>query len=296
MKGILTTTLVLLVSVSSFAQNRLQRRIDYIEKYKDIAIREMQDYGIPASITLAQGILESGDGTSELARDANNHFGIKCHSDWEGERVYHDDDEDNECFRKYEHAEASFRDHSLFLKNRSRYSALFALDPYDYEAWAEGLKDAGYATNRRYPELLIGIIEDYELYKYDKMHYDEEEEEVVADGHTILEHRSGLSYVIAYSGDNWNRLSLEVDVAIDKLIEYNDLTWDTPLEEGMIIFIERKNRRGYDDTHRVGDGETMHSISQKYGMRLMQLYKRNNMLPGEEPRVGETLVLRGYRD
>ncbi len=295
MKSILTTVLLVVMSAASFGQN-LQRRLDYIEKWKNTAIREMQQYGIPASITLAQGILESADGTSELAREANNHFGIKCHSDWQGERVYHDDDADNECFRKYDNAQQSFRDHSLFLKNRSRYSALFTLDPYDYEGWAEGLKGAGYATDRHYPERLIKIIEDYQLYQYDKMRYDEEEEILLSEEHTVLTHRSGLKYVLIREGDSWNRLSLEVDVEIDRLIDYNDLTWDSDLEEGMIIFLERKYRKGYDDTHRVGDGETMHSISQKYGMRLMQLYKRNNMQPGEEPRVGETLVLRGYRD
>lgn len=296
MKVLFSTLLVLTLALPSFGQGLSQTRLNYIDKYKNIAIREMQEYGIPASITLAQGILESGDGNSELAREGNNHFGIKCHNDWTGERMYHDDDEDDECFRVYEHAEASFRDHSLFLKNKSRYAALFRLDPYDYEAWAEGLKDAGYATNRRYPELLIKIIEDYELYQYDRMRYDETAGIVADEGHTIRKHPSGLDYVIIKAGDDWNKLSLEVDVTLDRLIEYNDLTWDTQLEEGMIIFLEKKRRKGYDDTHRVGDGETMHSISQKYGMRLSQLYKRNGMLPGQEPRVGETLVLRGYRD
>lgn len=283
-----------MLSIPSFGQ-LLQRRLDYIEEYKNIAIREMNEYGIPASITLAQGILESADGQSELARLANNHFGIKCHSSWQGEKVYHDDDEDNECFRKYESAEESYRDHSLFLRNGRRYSSLFTLDPYDYEAWAEGLKDAGYATDRSYPERLVKIIEDYSLEQYDKMRYDPEEDEVVSGEHEIKTHPSGLKYVIVRVGDNWNRLSLEVDVEIDKLIEYNDFTWDTQLEEGMIIYLERKNRKGYTDTHRVGDGETMHSIAQRYGMRLEQLYRRNHMLPGQEPVPGEVLVLRGYR-
>lgn len=296
MKGLFATATAVLISITALGQGTLQRRIDYIEKWKNVAIREMHLYGIPASITLAQGILESGDGRSDLARESNNHFGIKCHSDWKGERVYHDDDEDNECFRKYDNAEQSFRDHSLFLKERSRYAALFTLDPFDYKGWAKGLKDAGYATDRHYPDRLITIIEDYQLDQYDKMRYDPDADKLVSDGHVVMIHASGLEYIVVHAGDNWNRLSIEVDVTIDKLVDYNDLTWDSKLEEGMIIFLERKNRKGYDDTHRVGDGETMHSISQKYGMRLMQLYKRNNMMPGEEPRVGETLVLRGYRN
>lgn len=294
MKPFFTIASVILLSLSSIGQN-LQRRLDYIAKWKNTAIQEMQEYGIPASITLAQGILESADGTSELARVGNNHFGIKCHSDWQGERIYYDDDEDNECFRKYTSADESFRDHSLFLANRSRYSALFALDPHDYESWAEGLKVAGYATDRHYPERLIRIIEDYELYQYDKMRYDEDEEVLALESHTIQIHASGLKYVVARSGDSWNRLSLEVDVEIDRLIYFNDLTWDSSLEEGMIIFLEKKYRKGYQAAHRVGDGETMHSISQRYGMRLVELYKRNSMQPGEEPRVGETLMLRSYR-
>lgn len=279
-----------------FGQSRSEIRKAYIQKYKNIAIREMQEYGIPASITLAQGILESADGTSELAVEGNNHFGIKCHSDWNGERMYHDDDEDNECFRVYEHAEASFRDHSLFLKQKSRYAALFRLDPYDYEGWAKGLKDAGYATNSRYPELLIGIIENNELHKYDHMEYTPDGNLVASSGHQVRIHPSGLEYVIAEQGDNWNHLSLEVDVTIDRLLRYNDLTWDTELKPGMTIFLERKYRRGYVDQHRAEPGETMYSISQRFGIRLDRLYKRNRMLPGQEPAVGELIVLRGYRD
>lgn len=283
-----------LLSIPSFGQ-LLQRRLDYIDEYKNIAIREMNEYGIPASITLAQGILESADGQSELARLANNHFGIKCHSSWEGERVYHDDDEDNECFRKYDNAEASYRDHSLFLRNGRRYSSLFDLDPFDYEAWAKGLKDAGYATDRHYPDRLIKIIEDYSLHQYDNLRYDPDEDAIVSGEHEIRIHPSGLEYVVVRAGDNWNRLSIEVDVEIDRLVRYNDFTWDTQLEEGMTIFLERKNRKGYTESHRVGDGETMHSISQRYGMRLEQLYRRNHMMPGQEPVPGEVLVLRGYR-
>jgi hypothetical protein len=147
------------------AQN--MSRAEYIAKYKDLAIAEMNQYGIPASITLAQGVLESGDGNSELARKAKNHFGIKCHSSWEGKKVYHDDDEAQECFRKYPTVAASYRDHSVFLQ-KARYAALFELSITDYKGWAKGLRKAGYATNPKYADLLIKIIEDNQLYVYDK--------------------------------------------------------------------------------------------------------------------------------
>jgi flagellum-specific peptidoglycan hydrolase FlgJ len=155
-----------------FAQSEV--RLAYIERFKDIAIFEMQTHKIPASIKLAQGILESGDGSSRLARDANNHFGIKCHTDWTGKRVYHDDDEKGECFRKYKDPAESYRDHSLFLVERSRYRALFELEITDYKAWAKGLRAAGYATNPKYSDLLIRIIEDYQLYQYDNVFFHRE--------------------------------------------------------------------------------------------------------------------------
>ena len=148
----------------------------YIKKYKGVAIREMKKHGIPASITLAQGILESGSGKSYLAKEANNHFGIKCHEDWKGKRIYHDDDEKNECFRSYKDPDESFRDHSEFLTTRSRYAFLFEESPTDYKAWAKGLKKAGYATNRKYPQLLIDLIEKYELHKYDLEGYHENDD------------------------------------------------------------------------------------------------------------------------
>lgn len=147
--------------------------IDYIGTYKNIAIDKMLKYKIPASITLAQGILESGNGLSTLAKKANNHFGIKCHSGWKGKRVYHDDDKRNECFRKYPSAEGSFNDHSMFLTSRGRYEFLFDLKPDDYKAWAKGLKKAGYATDRKYPKKLVTFIQTFELYKYDDLVLDE---------------------------------------------------------------------------------------------------------------------------
>ncbi len=166
MKKILYTSCLLLAAEFSVGQNRVPQYDAYIENYSGVAIEKMNQYGIPASITLAQGILESGAGQSPLAVEANNHFGIKCH-DWTGPTIRHDDDEKQECFRKYEFAKESYDDHSKFLTTRNRYAFLFNLDKTDYKAWAKGLKEAGYATDPNYPTRLIKIIEDYELYKYD---------------------------------------------------------------------------------------------------------------------------------
>ena len=146
-----------------------KQTLAYIRKYAPIAVKEMHQNKIPASITLAQGILESGRGRSELALKSNNHFGIKCHTQWKGERVYHDDDEEGECFRKYQYVETSYDDHSAFLTKRKRYAFLFNYDAKDYKKWARGLKKAGYATDKKYPNKLIGIIENYKLYEFDNV-------------------------------------------------------------------------------------------------------------------------------
>lgn len=167
MKKILYTSLLLLTELSVIGQTKNVQYEAYIKDYSPIAIEKMQEYGIPASITLAQGILESGAGQSRLAKEANNHFGIKCHKDWTGETIHHDDDALQECFRKYTQAKQSYDDHSLFLTTRDRYAFLFKLDKTDYASWAKGLKEAGYATDPKYPERLIKIIEDYELYRFD---------------------------------------------------------------------------------------------------------------------------------
>ena len=153
---------------NNFENPEISNTFEYIEYFKDIAMQEMIDYGIPASITLAQGILESGSGKGRLAVEANNHFGIKCHK-WDGDKIFHDDDKKNECFRKYENPQTSFRDHSVFLTTRSRYEFLFDFKIDDYVSWSEGLKKAGYATDPNYPQKLINIIERYKLYEYDKI-------------------------------------------------------------------------------------------------------------------------------
>ena len=197
---------------------------DYISTFKTIAKEEMQKTGIPASITLAQGILESGSGKGRLAVEANNHFGIKCH-DWTGMKIYHDDDEDQECFRKYKNAETSFKDHSVFLTGRKRYANLFKLKKNDYKGWAKELRRAGYATDKRYPQKLISLIERYQLYKYD--------EEVLGEPYTevtsILEH-------VVVKGDTLYSISKKYNLSIEKLKALNNIE-DTNLSIGQVLKI-----------------------------------------------------------
>lgn len=218
--------------------------VDYIGTYKDIAIRKMEEYKIPASITLAQGILESGNGLSELTRKANNHFGIKCHSSWRGQKVYHDDDRRGECFRKYPSAEGSFNDHSKFLTGRGRYEFLFDLRPDDYKAWAKGLKKAGYATDRKYPKKLISFIENFELYKYDDLVLDDKAYKKYAKAHALeipeetrvvvvekeeksssgrVAYRSSIATYTVDKGDTLYSIAREHDLTVDELKELNKL-------------------------------------------------------------------------
>ncbi len=206
---------------------------EYIEQYKEIAKDNMRKHGIPSSITLAQGVLESGAGTGVLARKANNHFGIKCHNGWTGERVHHDDDAAQECFRKYEHSAESYRDHSLFLTTRNRYANLFKLDKGDYEAWAKGLRAAGYATDVKYPEKLIGLIERYELYKID--------EEVLGSNYRPVVKVSEMpmddkSYRVS-QGDTLYSISRKFSVTVDELMKINQLS-DNAISIGQILKIK----------------------------------------------------------
>jgi flagellum-specific peptidoglycan hydrolase FlgJ len=187
---------------------------NYIENYQGIAKDEMKQYGIPASITLAQGILESGAGRGELSKKANNHFGIKCHKGWTGDSVYHDDDRDQECFRKYKDPETSFRDHSLFLTQRSRYSELFDLKKDDYKAWANGLRKAGYATDPKYPQKLIGIIERYNLSEFD---------EDVLGKNSKKKKTTNIATHSVKKGDTLYSISRKYNIEVEKLKEYNGL-------------------------------------------------------------------------
>lgn len=202
----------------------------YIAEFAPIAQEEMKLYRIPASITLAQGILESGAGRGDLTRRANNHFGIKCH-DWEGERVYHDDDHRGECFRKYKDAKYSYRDHSLFLANRGRYSELFELDPDDYRGWAKGLRKAGYATDRRYPDKLIDLIERYELYRYDA-----ETLGKASPVYTSVEREISDSYVVR-KGDTLYSIAKRYNTTVEELKRNNDLVGNT-ISIGQVLNIK----------------------------------------------------------
>lgn len=274
----------------------------YIEKWHKVAIAEMRDYGIPASITLAQGILESSNGQSDLAKEANNHFGIKCHLDWKGERVYKDDDAKGECFRSYKNAEESFRDHSLFLSTRSRYAPLFKESPTDYKAWAKGLKKAGYATNKKYADLLINLIERYDLHKYDNLDFEPKQEEVPEqesrpssiDQPIVQLSSNKVKYIVVKNGDSFESIADFADCKAEDLLDYNDLRYDASLEEGQIIYLQPKRRRAAREHrfHIVQDGEDMYGISQKFGVRLEKLYRRNNLKVGQQPKVGRRLELR----
>lgn len=274
----------------------------YIKKYRKVAIHEMKAYGIPASITLAQGILESGNGKSYLATKANNHFGIKCHEDWKGKRVFYDDDKKGECFRSYKDADESFRDHSEFLSNRSRYAFLFEESPTDYKAWAKGLKKAGYATNRKYPQLLIDLIEKYKLHEYDLDGFNENTEvdsvavepEFEIDPFQVNVSTNEVKYIEAKEGDTFETIAVQVDVRVHKLVNYNDMAFDSKLQVGDRIYTQPKRRKASveHEYHTVEAGETMHSISQKFGIKLQYLYKWNDMPVGAQPFKGQVLKMR----
>ena len=276
-------------------------REEYILSYKDIAIAEMQRSGIPASITLSQGMLESDNGNSRLARQANNHFGIKCHG-WKGKKIYHDDDEKNECFRKYKNANESFIDHTDFLMNGPRYVSLFSLDQTDYQGWAKGLKEAGYATSPSYADVLIRIIEENKLYLFDKpakrkpeeiARVDVEEFTAEVPYRKILT-RNRINYIIVQEGDTYQGLSEELDMMPFELARYNEIERDSKLVPGQLLYIQPKRSRasvGFRH-HTVEEGQTMYQISQMYGVRLHKLYKKNLMEEGTEPEPGDVLWLR----
>lgn len=291
-------------------------RQDYIELYAPFAVQEMLISGVPASITLAQGILESGDGNSLLAREANNHFGIKCHGMWDGKKYYMDDDAKNECFRVYGTVFDSYRDHSEFLSTRDRYASLFELRRTDYKGWAHGLKKAGYATNPKYPALLIKIIEENDLAKFDRMKNppkgkrpatespkDEFEgdkpnstkpnEAIVSTQQRQMYLRNDIRYVRVQKGDTYKSLERMLQVREWQILSYNDKAKGAPLVPGEIIYLQPKRNKNPDkDYHFVAEGETLRWISQEYGVKLKRLYKYNELNLGEEPAVGQKVWLR----
>jgi LysM repeat protein len=289
-KSIVTLFLLLVCIFTVSAQQRNQLYLDYIEKYHQEAIEQMQRYHIPASITLAQGLLESGAGRSTLTRKSNNHFGIKCGSDWRGHKTYHDDDAKGECFRVYKNARESFEDHSRFLAGKNRYASLFTLKVTDYKGWAHGLKKAGYATNPAYATKLIQIIELYDLDRFDNGKL---KGTWIANPHEPFL-ANGLLYIVARSGDTFESLSDEFDISARKLRKYNDLYKRYTLQQGDIIYLEKKNRRAHKSykQHVVKSGDSMYSISQRYGIRLERLYKMNDKSVDYTPVLGEVLRLR----
>ena len=286
--------LILIISCLTLqAQTRNKQYEAYIKKYRELAVEEMKKYHIPASITLAQGLLESGAGQSALARKSNNHFGIKCGSDWYGKTVSHDDDARGECFRAYKHPKDSYEDHSKFLAGRPRYASLFNLNITDYRGWARGLKKAGYATNPRYADQLIGIIELYELYKYDDKNYLKWIKKNPNPHQTYI--ANDLLYIVVRAGDSWKSISQEFDISQKKLRKYNDLYKGYALQVGDILYLEKKNKKADKEhiVHVLRAGESMYSISQKYGIRLKNLYKLNKMDEDDPaPEIGTILRLR----
>jgi len=288
---------------------------EFIEKYSPVAMEEMRRHGIPASIKLAQGILESGFGNSELAVNANNHFGIKCHG-WGGGSYLYDDDARNECFRLYDDPKQSWLDHSQFLLTRPRYAFLFELDIMDYKGWARGLRKAGYATNPRYPQLLTRIIEEHRLTRFDQKAMDmsaqrpanmprsssegnlhtgkrEDFAPVPAPGPRKERNNNRIRYVYAREGDTPESLAEELDMWTWQITRYNELEDGRQIRPGQIVYLQPKRRRGEESYHITRRGETMYDISQQYGVRLRHLYRRNVLEPGEEPKPGQKILLRG---
>lgn len=290
---------------SLYTQTRVSTYENYIRKYSDLAVKHMEKYRIPASITLAQGILESGAGMSDLARRSNNHFGIKCHRGWKGGKVYAKDDTPNDCFRRYKNVEDSYQDHSEFLAYSSRYEALFKLSITDYKGWARGLQKSGYATDRAYANKLIKLIEDYELYRFDDKKYrkgvsrKERKEQRERDAAQVswthqpyITH--GLLYVIAVEGDTFASIAREFGFKEKDLLKFNEVPEDFPLSEGDIVYFQNKKKRADKqyEFHTVQVGESMYSISQKYGIQLRNLYRLNKKNYDYVPEEGDILKLR----
>lgn len=268
----------------------------YIDMYKYAAMQEMKVYKIPASITLGQGILESASGNSKLAKDCNNHFGIKCRKNWTGPHCLADDDAPNECFRGYASAMESYRDHSLFLKENSRYAPLFTYSVTDYKSWATGLKTAGYATNPAYAATLIGVIEKYRLTMYDSIVLlgedyfspDTQAQRVIMHG--------GLASVLAKKGETPESIAKEFELGTWQVYKYNDLKKGEALQPGEIVYLKPKRRKGDTAFHIVTQGESMRGISQDHAIKLKQLYKKNHLKPGQQVKPGERLYLQKKAD
>ena len=328
MKNILKLSIFLLVG-GVFPSNAQPPKAyitkgEYIAMYYADAVRDMLKTGVPASITMGQGMLESANGNSSLAKNAKNHFGIKCHDNWNGGTYIMDDDTKNECFRKYKTVQESFEDHSTFLRTRSRYAALFELKRSDYRGWCEGLKKAGYATSPTYAKDLIKIIEDNKLYELDKLTKVPDDEPSVIVNPTPAKPQpvvtnspkpvpvtvqprpqdypepkfllnNEVPYVVAKKGDTYMKIAKENEMHVGFLLSYNEVDQNAVLTEGQIVYLQPKRRSGPVEFHVVKEGENMYMISQKYAIALKHLYRRNNMEPPTEPMAGTKLWLRGTK-
>lgn len=282
---------------------------NYIDKHAFEAIAQMESYGIPASITMAQALIESGAGKSSLSADFNNHFGIKCHASWTGGRTYKKDDSPNDCFRTYQKWEDSYLDHSLFLK-QNRYKELFSYDVDDYKSWAKGLQKCGYATNRGYANMLITVIEDCQLYLLDECKIPSWVSDKKYTGVKRNNGKSGnvkvrpnrhepflsykLLYVIARNGDTFESIADEFDLKAKDVAIYNDAPLDFVLKNGDVVYLQAKNDRATENyyIYQVVVGDSMHSISQKFGIKLENLYKLNQKDPDYIPYEGDIIRLR----
>ena len=307
-------SIVFFATLLATAQTRNQTYLLYIDQFYQIAEKQQKKHGIPASIVLAQGLLESGAGQSKLAKMSNNHFGIKC-SDWAGEKVYHDDDEKAECFRKYNYVMDSYEDHAMFLINRPRYSFLFNYKTTDYEAWAHGLKKAGYATDPTYAFKLISIIEDYDLHRFDlgknrgnitsKTDKNSERQSSKHNTggsmgyiHALANHKvikvNKVRSVIALKGDTYLSIADEFNINEERVRGFNEVSSSEVLNPGSRVYISLKRRKASKDTeyYTVKPRESMHSIAQNYGVKTESLYILNQMAYSQGAKIGQVLKLR----
>ena len=308
--------LIYVITATILSSNLFAQRIspdEYINTYREIAIAEMKRSGIPASVTLAQGILETECGNSDLVKRSNNHFGIKCKSTWTGESVKHTDDAPNECFRKYNNPADSYKDHSDYLKTSPRYATLFELDPSDYKGWAYGLKKAGYATNPKYPQIVISNIEKYNLQQYDnltgqdfdniainKIITDQKpvEQNIVVDITAIensikLKNKiNGLKALMAPKGSSLLVIASKANIDLGKLLEYNDLSTDGLLNDEQVIYLEKKLKQGNRDFYIALQKETLYDISQNNAVQLKNLLQFNNMNENQTVQKGTKIKLR----
>lgn len=298
--------LLVFVACSFFGQAQSSAIIrQYIATYKNIAMQEMIRTGVPASITLAQGIHETGAGQSVLVKKSNNHFGIKCKTGWTGPSVSHDDDARGECFRKYEDPIESYKDHSDFLKDRKHYASLFLLDPLDYEGWARGLKKAGYATNPKYPQILIRLIEDYNLQDYTLIALGRKQpgQEVWAGSRETVPAAPKKTYpqgkfsinetdvIFVTKGTSFLAIAEEYRVPLARLFDFNDMEPSETALQDQLVFLERKRKKGASEFYFVQPGETVYDIAQQEGIRLEQLLEFNKMNKAMQPAAQEKLYL-----